>query len=141
MIRLAIFKQAPVRIPRKQIKKLFEKIAGRESPKTVRGKINLIFVKDKQIIDLNRNFRKKDKATDVLSFNIDSSIGQSATIGEIYISIDTARRQAKEYNVKLNTELLRLACHGLLHLFGFDHIKKGDRNRMEAKENYYLNTV
>ncbi|MGH8014804.1 MAG: rRNA maturation RNase YbeY, partial [Candidatus Zixiibacteriota bacterium] len=138
MIRLGIFKQAPVRIPREQIEKLFNKIIAKEAASNAAGKINLIFVDDRSIRKLNKEFRKKDKSTDVLSFNIETPKHANATIGEIYISVGTARRQAREYNSRVNEVLLRLFCHGLLHLLGYDHIKSADRTKMEACERFYL---
>ena len=61
--------------------------------------------------------------------------------GEIYISAETARRQAAEYETSLGDEYLRLVCHGLLHLFGFDHMKKSDEKEMKAREEQYLSLV
>jgi rRNA maturation RNase YbeY len=59
-------------------------------------------------------------------------------LGEIYISLEQARRQAREYKVTLKEELLRLATHGTLHLLGYDHKKKNQAKIMKAKEEKYL---
>jgi probable rRNA maturation factor len=85
---------------------------------------SVILVNDRYIHDLNRRFRGRDRPTDVLSFNLQSSICnlQSAIpLGEVYISRDTARRQAREYGVAYRDEVRRLALHGLLHLLGLTH--------------------
>lgn len=96
---------------------------------------NIIFSDDRFLKNLNRKFRRIDKATDVLSFTADAEEGIT---GEIYISIDTARRQAKEYGTTIREEVLRLVCHGALHLCGFDHRRQAETDRMKKKENSYL---
>jgi probable rRNA maturation factor len=112
-----------------------------EAEQNVRGEINLIFTNDVEIRKLNKTFRRKDKSTDVLSFNIDKPISAELTLGEIYISVNTAVRQARAFKVTLGEELLRLFCHGLLHLLGYDHIKANERLKMEKREKYFLELV
>lgn len=141
MIRLMIFKDVKCTIPRKRIQELFDKVINEESDSDRSGRINLIFTSDNQIKKLNKTYRKKDKATDVLSFNIDRQSHSESVLGEIYISYATARKQAAEFGSKLNEEVLRLVCHGLLHLFGYDHIKATDRKVMELRERFYLRKI
>lgn len=112
-----------------------------EFDNSVRGKINLIFTTDKHIRQLNKDFRSRNKPTDVLSFNFEKPSRENTVFGEIYISVGTARRQALTYGNTLNQEFLRLACHGLLHVLGYDHIKVKDRTKMESREKYFLNTL
>ena len=137
-MRLAVFKEESVRIPRKPIEKLFRRIMEKESDKNAQGKINLIFTSDKSIQRLNKEYRRKNKPTDVLSFNLNKSSRNAMVFGEVYISVNTTMRQAKEYGTTLNDEFLRLFCHGLLHLLGYDHIRPDERRKMEAREQYYL---
>jgi len=137
-MRLVMYKQAPVRIPRRPIEKLFMRIMGKESVKSAQGKINLIFTSDKRIQRLNQEYRRRNKPTDVLSFNLEKSSDTNMVFGEVYISVDTSMRQAREYGTSLNEEFLRLFCHGLLHLLGYDHIQAADRRKMEASERHYL---
>ncbi|MCB0338358.1 MAG: rRNA maturation RNase YbeY [Bdellovibrionales bacterium] len=103
------------------------------------AKLSLLFTNDSRIRELNRAYRKKDAATDVLSFSLHE--GEvvpfpSASIGDVVISVETAQRQAKERDIYLYQELLRLFIHGVLHLAGFDHenVSDEDANRMRAKE-------
>jgi probable rRNA maturation factor len=138
MIHLKIFKQSSTRLPRRQIEKLFEEVLETEIGKDAAGDVNLILTDDKRIRELNKRFRKKDKATDVLSFNIESTRKRKYMMGEIYISVETARRQAVEFDTKPSHEVMRLFCHGLLHLIGYDHIKKSERMIMEKKERHFL---
>jgi probable rRNA maturation factor len=96
--------------------------------------VNVIFCNDKKILELNRRFRQISKPTDVLSF----PFNDSDLLGEIYISMDTACRQAKEIGHSPDKEILRLVAHGMLHLLGHNHKKKPERTKMEALEQKYL---
>jgi probable rRNA maturation factor len=135
---LDIFKEVSARIPRQKIFKLFQKIMSEETEPDAGSRVNLIFTTNRRIRELNKSHRGKDKATDVLSFNIDDSAGADSVFGEIYISADIADRQAKDYGNNFSTELLRLTCHGLLHLLGYDHIKESDASKMQQREQYFL---
>ncbi len=85
--------------------------------------VNFIFVNDRRIHELNRRFLKRDRPTDVISFNCDGPHlpGEPRLLGEVYISRDRARAQAREFGVSYSSELRRLIIHGLLHLLGFSH--------------------
>ena len=99
--------------------------------------LSLALVNDAAIRELNRRYRGKDKATDVLSFPLDESpaAGQSETLlGDVVISVETARRQAADYNAPLQRELYRLLIHGLLHLLRHDHVRAPERRAMEREE-------
>ncbi len=76
---------------------------------------------DEEIHALNKEYRNKDKPTDVLSFTIDEYIDDMHYLGEIIISYETAQRQAFEQNVSLEQELTRLIAHGIIHILGYDH--------------------
>ncbi|MDD3732225.1 MAG: rRNA maturation RNase YbeY [candidate division Zixibacteria bacterium] len=138
---LRIYKETPSRIPVTKIKRLFEKITSGEAGFTGPGTVNLIITKDKNIRRLNRSFRRQDRATDVLSFNIDAATDDTDIFGEIYISAPTALKQAAFYGVSPAAEYLRLFCHGLLHLAGYDHRTKKDEKEMQSRTEHYLGTV
>ncbi len=87
---------------------------------------------------MNEEFRKKTGPTDVLSFNLDDDEGSDSVLGEIYVSTETAEKNAIQNNLTYTDEILRLCCHGFLHLLGYDHEDEKDRQIMEEKENYYL---
>ncbi|MDR2591820.1 MAG: rRNA maturation RNase YbeY [Chitinispirillales bacterium] len=97
----------------------------------------VVLCSDYMIRKLNREYRGKDKATDVLSF----CFGDDDLLGEVYISPQRAKVQARRYGVSYDDELKRLLIHGLLHLMGYDHIKRADRAVMEERENAYFRTV
>jgi len=101
--------------------------------------ISISLVDDTEIHALNREHRGKDKPTDVLSFPLYEP-GEEAhphaerLLGDIVISVDTARRQAAEYDAPLQNEIYRLLIHGVLHVLGHDHEEPDERTRMEAEE-------
>ncbi|WP_114210755.1 rRNA maturation RNase YbeY [Acidisarcina polymorpha] len=84
------------------------------------GAVSVLLTNDERIRELNRRFRKKNAATDVLSFpSFDGQRSRSA--GDLAISLDTAARQAEIFQHSLDTEVRVLILHGILHLAGFDH--------------------
>src|SRR5512134_813513 len=95
-MRLLIHKEAPTRIPQKDMSALFKVVIKHEAKRDWKAAINLIFTSDRRIRQLNDEYRGKDKPTDVLSFNIDDAGPNDAVFGEIYISVPTATRQALE---------------------------------------------
>jgi probable rRNA maturation factor len=101
--------------------------------------LSLSLVDDPQIQELNREHRGKDKPTDVLSFPLyeagEASRGDGERLlGDVVISIETARRQAADYDAPLQNELYRLLIHGILHVLGHDHEEPAQRAAMEAEE-------
>jgi probable rRNA maturation factor len=82
--------------------------------------VGVSFVKKGVMKRLNRAYRKKDKPTDVLSFNIN----ESGFLGDVIICPEVAKANAKKYGVTLKAEMMRLVIHGMLHLLGMDHGKK-----------------
>ena len=101
-----------------------------------RSALSLTLVNDEAIRSLNRDYRGNDRATDVLSFALDGD-GQAPAerlLGDVVISVDTARRQAAEYDASLQRELYRLLIHGILHLLGHDHEAANERRIMEREE-------
>jgi probable rRNA maturation factor len=90
------------------------------------------FVGDREMRRVNRQFREKDKTTDVLSFPGDSADG--GHLGDILISIPTARRQAVEAGHGVDQEIKTLLLHGILHCLGYDHeTDQGEMERLERK--------
>lgn len=79
--------------------------------------ISLLLTDDETIRQLNKEYRNKDKSTDVLSFPMEDDI----MLGDIAISVDTAKRQAEEAEINIDRETAFLFIHGLLHLLGYDH--------------------
>lgn len=97
----------------------------------LRGEVSVLLTTDRAMRRLNRRFRGKDKATDVLSFPADTLV-QRQEKGDLAISVETARRQGAAHGHSLGTEIRILILHGLLHLNGFDH--ESDDGRMARRE-------
>lgn len=95
--------------------------------------LSVALIGDARMRTLNRNYRGKDRATDVLSFPLEDR-AQRGVLGDVVISVDAARRQAAAYDAPLQRELERLLIHGVLHLLGHDHHEKRERARMEREE-------
>ncbi|MFW6287923.1 MAG: rRNA maturation RNase YbeY [bacterium] len=100
------------------------------------GEISFALLDNQQIQELNKQYRDKDAATDVLSFEMDEEIW-----GDIVISTERAMEQAREYNHSIERELAFLAVHGILHLLGYDHQTEGEKNEMRRKEERVLSEL
>lgn len=96
--------------------------------------ITLVLVDDKKMRELNANYRGIDRTTDVLSFVFEPDIHEKRPSGELYISLPQALKQARTYSVSTESEIKRLVIHGLVHLQGYDHIKKKERLIMRTLE-------
>ena len=97
------------------------------------GQVSVLFTGDAEIRTLNRRFRGHDRPTDVLSFPWASPAGKGRYLGDIAISVPTARRYAKKAGWPLAEELRFLILHGLLHLLGHDHeTDSGRMNRLQS---------
>jgi probable rRNA maturation factor len=96
--------------------------------------LSLIIVNDKQMQDINFQYRDLDKTTDVLSF----PDTEEDYLGDIFISLDKVKLQAVEYEHSEMEEFARLLIHGILHLMGYDHIKDEDHEVMVKKEEELL---
>jgi len=112
--------------------------------------ISLAFVDKEEIRQLNKNFRKKDKPTDVLSF----ALSEDGYLGEIVICPDIVKENAKKYGVSVEYETMKVFVHGILHLLGYDHEKTSASNAsrsdadwekeaiiMEQKQDQYLSKI
>jgi probable rRNA maturation factor len=99
------------------------------APVRARGSLTVAVVPDARVRALNRTYRAKDTATDVLSF----PAGEPGLLGDVVIAGGIARRQAREAGHTLQDELRVLALHGLLHLLGYDH-ERDDGGRMARLE-------
>jgi len=107
----------------------------------VDAELSIVLTNDDTIQRLNQEYRSVDRPTDVLSFaqsDGEPFPGETPILGDIVISLDTARRQADERGHPLGHEVRILLVHGLLHLLGFDHEADEDRLVMAAEEESLL---
>ena len=143
MIDLLVRPEARKLVSAEATRELAERL--RESVRVLgrsRSQVALLLTCDAEIRSLNRNYRKLDRATDVLSFHqhelsgVSDPAGDGVFLGDIVISVETARRRAGER--RLPGELARLAIHGLCHLFGHDHHRRGPAEKMRKLEQKLL---
>lgn len=94
---------------------MFKKIATKVSRKN--HVVSLSFITKEKMRKINNKYRKKNRPTDVLSFNMN----EGKLLGDIFICPSLAKKNARSYGVTYKSELARLLVHGLLHLLGYDH--------------------
>jgi probable rRNA maturation factor len=99
--------------------------------------MTVVFVSDRTMRGINRQWRDKRGTTDVLSFSSEQSPWEEeaeATLGDVVISVEQAARQAAEHGLSLEDEIAQLILHGVLHLCGYDHeTDSGEMNRLELR--------
>ncbi|HJL19470.1 MAG TPA: rRNA maturation RNase YbeY [Sandaracinaceae bacterium LLY-WYZ-13_1] len=108
------------------------------------AELSVLLCDDATIHALNRDFRGKDRPTDVLAFAMREGEGgelHPGLLGDVVISVDTARRQATERGRPIVAEVTFLLAHGLLHLLGFDHRTRAEERRMSARTDALIATV
>lgn len=105
--------------------------------------MNIIFITQDEIKKINKEYRNIDSVTDVISFALedDSTFVETEyrILGDIYICLDRAKHQARDYNHSLKREICFLTIHGILHLLGYDHITEKDEKIMFKLQEEILN--
>lgn len=123
-----LFNETSEKLPRSdQLLKLAKTMAKAYH---LKGSINLVFSTNQHLRELNFEFRKLNKTTDVLSF----PYREPGLMGDIFISLEKAKKQAPIWNNTYYQELRRLVIHGMLHLAGYDHHRPKEKAIMEAEE-------
>jgi probable rRNA maturation factor len=120
----------------KMARKIIEKVISEEGKNS--GDLNFIITDDISILELNRQFLKHNYFTDVIAFSYNKG---DLIEGEIYISIETVKRNSINYNVSLTSELKRVMIHGVLHLCGYEDSTLQQQNSMKKMEDYYLSLL
>ncbi|HRH59360.1 MAG TPA: rRNA maturation RNase YbeY [Chitinophagaceae bacterium] len=120
--------------PRKSLKLFIEEIFKNEN--TSLNRLDYVFCNDEYLLQINKQFLQHDYYTDIITFRLSEK--SLPVIGEIYISIERVRENAKLFNVSFAEEMLRVIFHGALHLSGFNDKTRQQINRMRAKEDEYL---
>ena len=125
-------------IDEKIISKIFEEISIFEEKQHF-WILNIIFVSNKKIRELNKNYRNIDKETDVLSFHYYDNfenLDKNEIAGEIILSEEKILEQAKEYKLWNKLEFYKLLIHSIFHILWYDHIEDKDYKIMKEKEDY-----
>lgn len=127
-----------------QIESLLTFAAKKENI-TEEAELSISFVDEEEIQAINRDYRDKDKVTDVISFSLEEDepeiegLDMPRVLGDIIICLEVAKEQAESYNHSLSRELGFLALHGFLHLLGYDHITEEDEKEMFSRQDEILN--
>jgi rRNA maturation RNase YbeY len=108
-------------------------VAGSEMRRL--GAVNIIFCSDNYILDVNMKYLQHDYFTDIITFDY---CEKDVLSGDLFISIDSVRENARTYGTTFENELDRVMVHGLLHLIGYDDHTPEQTAEMRRKENYYL---
>ncbi len=124
------------------LKPLLEYARKKEKLEDTELEFSVIIVDNKRIHEINKEYRGIDRPTDVISFALEDNeeikFDNYRVLGDIYISIDKVREQAKEYGHSEKRELAFLTVHGFLHLLGYDHMKPEEEKIMFARQEEIL---
>jgi len=128
------------KIDKKFFSTVAKKVLSGENKKT--ESLSLAFVGKEEIKELNKRFRKKNKPTDVLSFELrefESESGKKSYLGEVVVCPEVVKENAKKYGTSVKQEVKKVFVHGIFHLLGYDHEKsKKEAEIMRKKEEKYL---
>ena len=105
---------------------------------------DVTIVNNEEIHKINKEYRNIDKITDVISFALNDEkdfLIKTEEIGDIFICLDQAKRQANDYGHSIDREVGFLSVHGYLHLHGYDHMTKEDEEIMFKKQDEILNNA
>ncbi len=128
------FDRKPALKERTRLKQFIEKLFMQEKRKL--GKLSYIFCSDEHLLGINKDFLKHDFYTDIITFDLSSS--KTETEGEVYLSVDRIKDNAKKLGLSFKEELHRVIFHGALHLCGYKDKKKTNKQQMRLAENKYL---
>ena len=130
------------------IKKIVKKVLVGEDKE--RKRLSIALVGPNEIKKANKKYRKKNQATDVLSFP-DSEISiekfemfavqERESLGEIIICPKKVKKNAKKYGLDFETEFVKVLIHGILHLLGYDHEEPKENEKMKNKQDFYLSKM
>lgn len=108
--------------------------------------VSCVLVDDERIHEINREYRHIDRSTDVISFAMEDNDqfyveGMPRTLGDVFISVDHAKKQAEEYGHSLRREMCFLFTHGILHLLGYDHMTDEQEKEMFGLQDQILGAL
>jgi probable rRNA maturation factor len=128
--------QNKVRVNKNRLKELAESVL--KSMDESDAELSVLVSDDGYIKKLNKKYRNKNAATDVLAFSAREGVNpraESSVLGDVVISAETAKREAEKRKISFHEEMSLYLIHGILHLLGYDDAKAAEREIMRAKEN------
>lgn len=124
-----------LRFPLKDAERIARAVLRREGTRV--SDLNVVFVNHRKMIALNTRYLRHRRTTDVIAFGYENDPVE----GDVFVNLDQARRQGKEYRVSLRAEVARLIIHGVLHLAGYDDTTAAKRGRMKKREDAILRSL
>ncbi len=135
------------RITRPWLRRIAQRALSLEKVRAAQ-EIGILITTDAEVRRLNKQYRRKDTTTDVLSFALAESDADftpspegASTLGQVVVSYPQAQRQAREYGHSIEREVAFLLVHGLLHLLGYDHKNRTDEKLMQARQEAILSSL
>jgi len=139
-----VFNKTSSRINGIEIKKNIFYIWSKVFPSVRCGYVNFIFIGDTEIKKLNRQYLRRNRVTDVISFYYHEASHNrriGCIEGDVFISVPQARRQAKIYGVDLSREIMLLCIHGFLHILGYRDYNNAEKKQMRVMENKLISVI
>ncbi|HLA68780.1 MAG TPA: rRNA maturation RNase YbeY [Bacteroidota bacterium] len=130
---VAAHQHRKLRFPHKETFRAVRHVVAGEKRKN--ASVSIVFTDDRFIKNMNKRYLRHDRVTDVIAFPLPDGPGVD---GEVFVNLDQARRQARDYGVTFQTEVKRLVIHGTLHLLGYRDSTSSQKARMRRREDHYL---
>lgn len=124
------------KLPKRRITNWIKETISLEGKTT--GDISFIFCSDNYLLEVNKQYLDHDYFTDIITFDY---VENNVISGDIFISCDRVKENAREFNTGFENELSRIIIHGVLHLLGFKDKSKKDKLLMTEKEDFYLQVL
>jgi len=126
----------PFKFKKMELKRFVNLLISKELKKS--GQISIVFCSDEYLLDMNKKYLNHDYYTDIITFN---NVDGDLISGDLFVSIDRVKDNAKKFKTEWIHELYRVVFHGVLHLIGYNDKTQEEQVMMRQKEDFYLSEV